>query len=815
MKRAEYMAMKLFRGQIHSHTSLSDGLGFPNDAYEHVKLHTDLDFYGVTEHEVTFEVSNDNDDLSDYREAYSDEYKIMHEQSNAHNKDHQFVTIPGVEITWYDKAGHMNLYNTPWFPRSHAKGANSNPWIAGGNVMYDLPTVYARIAQDSQAIAQFNHPSAARGGNFFDFKHYNSDIDKHISLFEYRYSSNYPNIFNDFVLALDKGWHVSPTYSGDEHKGNWGNVNPSVTGLWTYELTREGIYDAMRHRRTYASADRHFTLAFSANGYFMGSILPTETRELHIQIVLEDPDPTDHIDRVLIYSNQGQVVKQYSGNDSHLITIEDTLPCQSGDYFFVRVFQKDGDEIVSAPIWIGEVTRGTDFAPEIVIHGYVPDQVQFGEEVVVPVALATDDSGETPSVIVSVYNSKGEVHISDDRFVVEEYGDYFIRYSATDSNGNTRVELKRIAVDRQNLNAEKILNEFVPIVNVGEQEDQVGVNLVTDKVLRTAYVQYKPATSGSWDEAETVAATVSYFEAAYGEAIADSHYRVLAAHEATLTNLHLGRAYQYRYGLSADGPWGKTHTFETAWSADETVMYVLGGTESADQKSNDVERFHQLVEVLQANNANGRLLIHLGNLVDQASHIQSWVDLLEPMFHQRNLITAHVVGESELYTKKKRLGTFTGFFNLPKNGKGSLLETNYCFDYGDVHVAIINSLTDLGEQLTWLEEDLRETTKKWKVVMGHYSYHHGQYSDEPEKTSDQIRLSELFSRVDVHLYIGGQGRMYKRTRIHDGMNTEDIHNGTIFLTTGSGIILQANETGLTVNAYNIQGENIDTFTIEE
>src|SRR5690606_28521707 len=105
-------------------------------------------------------------------------------------------------------------------------------------------------------------------------------------------------------------------------------------------------------------------------------------------------------------------------------------------------------------------------------------------------------------------------------------------------------------------------------------------------------------------------ATVSYFEAAYGEVIADSHYRVLAAHEATLTNLHQGRTYQYRYGLSADGPWGKTHTFETALSADETVMYVLGGTESAGQKSDEVERFHQLLEVLQANNANGHLLIH-------------------------------------------------------------------------------------------------------------------------------------------------------------------------------------------------------------
>lgn len=53
--RAEYMGMKLYKGQLHSHTSLSDGIGLPNDAYEYVKQNTDLDFYAVTEHDVTFE----------------------------------------------------------------------------------------------------------------------------------------------------------------------------------------------------------------------------------------------------------------------------------------------------------------------------------------------------------------------------------------------------------------------------------------------------------------------------------------------------------------------------------------------------------------------------------------------------------------------------------------------------------------------------------------------------------------------------------------------------------------------------------------
>lgn len=835
--RAKYAGMKLYKGQLHSHTSLSDGIKLPDDAYKYVKQYTDLDFFAVTEHDVTFEISTSNDYLEYYQDSHSDEYKILHEQSNAHNKDHEFLALPGVEMTWYDKAGHMNLFNSAWFPRTHAIGGSGNGWIEGGNLMYNLPTVYARLAQDSQAIAQFNHPYKTRHGNFFDFKHYTKEADRNITLFEYRYSNNYPNIFHYFIQALDKGWHVSPTYSGDEHNGNWGNVGPYVTGLWAEELTRDSIYEAMRNRRTYTSADRNFELAFSANGHIMGSILPANTEEIEIHIDLHDPDLNDRIETVVIYTNEGEIVKQYDGIGSNLFTVEDTLICQDGDYFFIRIFQEDGDEMISAPIWIGEVTRGTDFAPEITMNGQLPEKVQWGEEIGIPTAVATDDSGETPEVKVTVFNSQGIVELINNRLRIDEYGEYFIRYSATDSNGNTRVELIRLLVDHQHLNAEKILNEFIPIVNAGEREDQVGVNLVTDKVLQEAYVQYKAAASESWDDARSVPTTVSYFEVTYGEYLAERHYRVLAAHEATLADLQQGTTYHYRYGLSTSGPWGKTHTFETASLEDETVIYVLGDLVPSNERVEDMMRFNQMLDVLKQKNPNGRLMIQLGNFVDKASNIRPWNELFEHIVQDSNLISAHIAGELEPYTNKERLGTFTGFYNMPKNGKGSLPETNYSFDYGDIHIAVINSLTKLDEQLTWLEEDLRTTSKTWKVVMGHYPYYGGQNSAQTKMVTARTQLSELFDKHGVHLYIGGQDRIYKRSTILGEAKSEDPNQGTTFITAGTtgtqfyenktfhwdhivydehmqvGTILQANDVGLAVKVFNINGTEIDAFTI--
>lgn len=42
--RAKYLGASLFKGHMHSHTSLSDGILLPNDAYNFVKSNTDFDF---------------------------------------------------------------------------------------------------------------------------------------------------------------------------------------------------------------------------------------------------------------------------------------------------------------------------------------------------------------------------------------------------------------------------------------------------------------------------------------------------------------------------------------------------------------------------------------------------------------------------------------------------------------------------------------------------------------------------------------------------------------------------------------------------
>lgn len=831
-ERSEYLGMKLYRGEFHSHTSISDGKLLPKDAFEYVQANTNLDFFGTAEHEVTFDITSGNDFLKDYRDSYSEEYKYTREEHDQYATD-TFATVPGVELTWYDMSGHVNIYNAEWFPRTYGVGATGQFGI--GDLKYDLPTFYGRVADDPTAIAQLNHPSASGWGDFNEFRHFNKDIDDNVTLFEYKVSS----YFTNFVKALDKGWHLSPTYSGDEHQVNWGTSNPALTGLWTEELTREAIHDAMANRRTYASFDENFVLGYSANGNILGSILPSDTKELKMNISLKDPDAEDLIERVTIYTNKGEMVKEYTEINSNEFEQDETIASHDGDYFFLKVIQHDGDEVISAPIWVGEVTNGTDFSPDIEIDSDLPKTAKLGETVTVPGATASDDSGETPSLKVEVFNTKGLVDSPDNRFTVEEYGEYFVRYYATDSKGNSGVELIRIVIDDSELDADKVLNEFMPIVNIGATENEVGITLVTDKILDEAYVQYKPSTASEWSSDLVSKTEVDYFESAYGDDIASGTYRILASHEADLSGLQTGTEYEYRYGMTPEGPWSEVHSFETAPESDETTVYFMGDLQVSDRNPESFDLFTNMLDVLKQKNDQGKLMVQVGDIVNDAGFTHVWTDVFDTVYKDLNLLSANVIGNHEL-VQDSDVSSYRNFFNLPENGEGTYSEGNYSFDYGDVHIAVLNSMDFTEEQLKWLETDMRQTDKKWKIVVEHFPYYGGSHSDDPGMNTKRAQMTKLVQQLGVNLHIGGHDHVYKRNTINNDVmdNSQEAMNmGTTFVTIGSsgpkfyenqsfdwdnivydendqtGMILETNDESLTLKVYNSKGAVIDELTL--
>jgi 3',5'-cyclic AMP phosphodiesterase CpdA len=78
-------------------------------------------------------------------------------------------------------------------------------------------------------------------------------------------------------------------------------------------------------------------------------------------------------------------------------------------------------------------------------------------------------------------------------------------------------------------------------------------------------------------------------------------------------------------------------------------------------------------------------------------------------------------------------------------------------------------------QMPWLKKALASSTAPWKVVVGHHPiYSAGLYGDDPNAIA---RLTPVFAKYGVQLYINGHEHSYERTR---------SINGTTYLITGGG-----------------------------
>ena len=840
----EYLGRTHYTGEFHSHTSISDGQALPIDAFTHVAQNSNADFFGLAEHDVTFDLRNADDFITDWRDAASDEWRYVHEESEAFNATSDLETVIGEELTWYDGTGHMNIFNADWLATANSPAGGT---FGTGNIMYDLPTMYARLGLDPHAVAQFNHPGATGWGDFFDFNHLTPTADESVQLFEYK-SAGY---HSQWVLALDKGWHLSPTFSGDEHARTWVTSNPAITGIWAGEKTAEGLYQAMRERTTYATFDEDAIVQVGANGQMMGSILPAETTELTLDLDLTDPK--DAFETVQIYTNGGEVAAEFTDLGTSTVSLDPVLDVADGDYYFVKATQADGDEAISAPVWIGERVRGANYAPEITVADTLPASAAGGQVITLPDVTATDDSGAAPEIDVTVFTGSGELPITDDTFTITGHDDHFVVVKATDANGSTAADLVRITVTQDQLDPATVFRHQGTVAFVGARPGEAGVSAVTDKAITAAYLQVLPAGAADWSAAETVASDggtifemdrIARKAATYQDSITG---QVVRSHEFDLTGLTPGVRYQYRLGVTPAGGWTEVAGEFVAGGETNEPIYLLGDLQVSSSDPADYALFTSMLDQVRAKHPGGDLLVQMGDLVDRGGRAEYWDEAYEHVLDGLDLQLATMVGNHETYGDKEfhdviadeRSAIFTGMYNLPGNGS-AVGESNYSFDRGDIHFAVLNSNYDLQTQLDWLVADMRATDKEWKVVLGHFPYYGGNHSDDAGMANQRAQVTEVLDQLGVNLHIGGHDHVYKRQTIHDGRiaeTPEEQAAGTTFITTGSagpkfydnqehwwdgvvydddlqtGMALAVTDAGLQLAAYNSAGESIDEYTV--
>mgnify|MGYP001329674199 FL=1 len=352
-------------GQLHSHTQYSDGAGSLESALSYVKNLPDtanVDFVAFTDHSNYFDTTsaaNPEGALYDMSLASASSqqtwksYKDAVAAFNAENAG-SMVAMAGFEMTWSGGPGHINTFNTPGIVSRNNSTLNNKTKDAGMQAYYKLLSQ----SEGANALSQFNHPGTTFG-NFIDFGYWDAVIDTRMYMVEVGNGEGqigaggyYPS-YEQYIMALDKGWHVAPTNNQDNHKGRWGNANDARDVVLTDDFTEDGIYEAIRNRRMYATEDKNLELDYTVNGNMMGSIIDVPEK-LSFEVSFNDPDRTDSIAKVELVANSGKVAYTWdNAADLAKGSVSVTLDPEY-TYYFVRVTEGDGDLAVTAPVWVGE-----------------------------------------------------------------------------------------------------------------------------------------------------------------------------------------------------------------------------------------------------------------------------------------------------------------------------------------------------------------------------------------------------------------------------------------------------------------------------
>ncbi len=318
--------MNFYFGNLHSHTSFSDGAGTPDQAFEWARNTAGYDFYAITDHA---------------EQISSSEWNTTGGSADAKNVDGQFVAIRGFE--WSNpQFGHINVYNTSGY--------------TGAVDTYDPDDFYAWI-DNNDGLAQFNHPG--REPKAFQDLAYKSSVSDNFFAIE---TGNKGAGNNDgeylpyLTTALKNGWRIAPANNQDNHSLS---TNSHRSVIIAPALTRGVLLEALRERRLYSSDDPDMELSFKSGDFWMGSNIVSSAGEYVFDVMVVDNEP---IEKIEFLNKDGDVLDTYTPS-SQVTTTATQFSIDATDYgcYYVKVYETDTNNddpsltqqiAVSAPIWV-------------------------------------------------------------------------------------------------------------------------------------------------------------------------------------------------------------------------------------------------------------------------------------------------------------------------------------------------------------------------------------------------------------------------------------------------------------------------------
>jgi len=269
-------------GDIHIHTKVSgDGQG--TDPYGYARDVSGLDFAGCADHCESMGEPG---------------YAQVLDWANDAYEPGRFVTVLADERNPRPLTGHHNIYfrDEESFLRHAAKGgydppadrAEAEAWMG------TLDPSRVMLIPHHTGIAWRNRPRDGIGAAVaidavedrglrpvmeIYSHHGQSEVHapQHVLAYEFNRMRNPERRGNTSVFGpyyaqayWMAGRQLGASGSSDEHSGQGGRRHGGIAAVFAEELTREGVFDALRERRCYATTGERILVDFSVDGVGMG-----------------------------------------------------------------------------------------------------------------------------------------------------------------------------------------------------------------------------------------------------------------------------------------------------------------------------------------------------------------------------------------------------------------------------------------------------------------------------------------------------------------------------------------------------------------
>jgi hypothetical protein len=254
-------------------------------------------------------------------------------------------------------------------------------------------------------------------------------------------------------------------------------------------------------------------------------------------------------------------------------------------------------------------------------------------------------------------------------------------------------------------------------------------------------------------------------------------------HEVALTGLAPDTRYYYSVGTTtgtlAGGSDYLFYTAPTAASTLPTRIWAIGDSGTADANAAAVRNAYYT----SAGTRYTDLWLMLGDnayVTGADTEYQTAVFNMYPEILRQSVVWP-TIGNHDTAQSVNPPATlpYYSIFTLPKNGEAggvaSGTEDYYSFDFGNIHLICLDSMTSdrspNGAMLTWLRSDLAADSRDWTIAFWHHPpYTKGSHNSDTEIELVEMRQNALPILEDfgVDLVLCGHSHSYERSYLLDG-----------------------------------------------